>query len=184
MKKNAMRAALVAGVAVMAAGLPAMTAQASSAEAGSGATTSREKGHVLSCQGRAGDRSILVDLYDNSQYGSFASVNIEGPDGEYGGGSEPAQLFVNGSVSADVPIEHFGENGGDAGTATIRGTYALTGETTRIHDVYREPTWVVVTHGVHRQLSSSLTVDVLGETSSLSCQPSFEYDLKVTRTPM
>lgn len=184
MKSNALRAVAVAGIAVLAAGLPAVTAQASPPETDKGAVTSHEEGHILSCLGQAGDRSVMVDLYENSLYGSFAQVNVEGPDGEYSGGSNPARIFDNGSVAVDVPVRHVSAGGEGAGTATVRGAYAPTGESTRTHNVYREPTWVVVSRGVHRQLSSSLSVSVLGERASLSCQPALEYDLTVTRTPM
>ncbi|MFF5477695.1 hypothetical protein ACFY5C_10205 [Streptomyces sp. NPDC012935] len=182
MRKRLMRTAFLAGAVVMATCLPG-AAHATSGTAAGEAVTADEKGHVLFCTGRAGDRSVTVDLYDNSLYGSFVSVIVEGPDGEYGGGSTPPLLFDNGSVSAELPIEKHGADGGPAGRAVIQGTYAASGEPERVHDITREPSWVVVAHGTRQQLSTSVSITVLGETTPLSCEPSFAYDLKVTRTP-
>ncbi|MFJ8085380.1 hypothetical protein ACIQ6Y_32960 [Streptomyces sp. NPDC096205] len=182
MRKRLMRAAALAGAVVMAAGLSGR-AQATSGTAADGAVTSEEKGHYLFCTGRSGDRSIVVDLYENSLYGSVVSVVVEGPDGEYGGGSSPSRLFDDGSVSAEVLMESPGEGGGTAGTAVIQGTYAASGEPERVHDVVREPSWVVVARGTRQQLSSSVSLTVFGETTPLSCESGFAYDLKVTRTP-
>ncbi|MFI9152365.1 hypothetical protein [Streptomyces sp. NPDC053367] len=183
MRKRLSRTVFLAGAAVIAAGLPG-TAHATPEATAGGAVTADEKGHYLFCTGRSGDRSIVVDLYENSLYGAVAGVVVEGPDGEYGGGATPSRLFDNGSVSVEVPVEAHGAGGGPAGTAVIQGTYAATGEPERVHEVTREPSWVVVARGTRQQLGSALTITVLDTTTPLSCESSFAFDLKVTRTPV
>ncbi|MGV9455072.1 hypothetical protein [Streptomyces sp. NPDC003635] len=179
--KQLRRMAAIAGCAAISAGFAVLPAQA--AESGSGAVNTVQAGHVLACYGQAGDRSVAVELYGNSHYGNFVAVSVEGPDGNYGGGSNPATLFENGTVAAEVPIERLGEEGGSVGTASITGDYHLVGEPTHVHDVSREPGWNVVSRGTNQQLSATVTVVLLGETVPLTCGDAFAFDLMVTSTP-
>ncbi|MFD3537389.1 hypothetical protein [Streptomyces sp. NPDC058664] len=183
MKKRVMRAAIMACAGVLAMGLPAV-AQAAPATADSGAVITYEKGHVLSCTGQAGQRSVTVELYDNSLHGSFVNAHVEGPDGEYGGGSTPTRLFDHSSINAELPIERLGEDTSPAGTAVIKGLYALKGKPTPVHDVYQDDGWTIVSEGTHQRLKPKVTVRVLGKTARLTCADAFAYDLKVTKTPM
>ncbi|MFD7408622.1 hypothetical protein ACFV7R_39635 [Streptomyces sp. NPDC059866] len=175
-------AVAIAGCAVWGVGLSAPQAQAASAEH-SGAVNSVEAGYVLACQGQAGERFVGVELYANSAHGNVVSVSVEGPDGQYGGGTNPPALFDDGTVSAELPIERLDGEGGAAGTAVIVGSYAPVGEPTRVHELYREPGWNVIATGVNQRLDSEVSVTLLGETVPLICGDAFAYDLRVTRTP-
>ncbi|MGW7198506.1 hypothetical protein [Streptomyces chryseus] len=184
MKKRTIGAAVAAGVGLVALGFPAATVHAAPTASGSGVVTTFEKGHVLSCTGQVGKQSVAVELYDNSLHGSFVNVSLEGPDGQYGGDSTPATLFDNGSVNVKLPIRRLGEVEQPAGTASIKGIYALKGEPTSFLDVYEDGGWLVESAGTHHDLKSKVSVEVFGETERLTCEDAFAYDLKVTKTPV
>ncbi|MFD3537827.1 hypothetical protein [Streptomyces sp. NPDC058664] len=183
MKKRVIQTAMVACAGVLGMGLPA-TAQATPATAADSAVITYEKGHVLSCTGQVGQRSATVELYDNSLHGSFVNVHVEGPDGEYGGGSTPTRLFDHGSINAKLSIERLGEEPRAAGTAVIKGLYAPKGKPKPVHDVYEDGGWSIVSEGTQQRLKSKVIIHVLGKTARLDCTEAFTYDLKVTKTPM
>ncbi|MEU2062433.1 hypothetical protein [Streptomyces sp. NPDC013455] len=182
MRKLTRTAALA--VCVAAGAGPAVVPAHAAAGEHPGAVHTVQSGHVLACHGQSGERSVAVELYGNSFYGNVVSVSVEGPDGQYGGGTNPASLFGDGTVAADVPLERLGEEGGDAvGTASVGGTYTAVGDPVRVHDVYREPGWNVVSTGTNQRLAARVTVAVFGETVSLTCGDAFAFDLRVTKTP-
>jgi hypothetical protein len=177
-----MRAAVTIGAGVLALGLPS-AAQASPTAQDSGAVTTLEQGHVLSCTGQAGEQSVAVELYENSLHGSFVNVSVEGPDGQYGGSSTPSTLFDQGTLDTELPINRLGDDETPAGTAIIKGVYTPKGKPELIHDVYEDDGWTVVSTGNHHRLKAKVQVDVLGETVRLTCANAFTYDLEITKTP-
>ncbi|MFF8512818.1 hypothetical protein ACF064_32575 [Streptomyces sp. NPDC015492] len=182
MRTSGSRAAVMLCVtAVM--GMPAV-AQAAPSAGADAPVVSYERGHVISCSGKAGERSVTVDLYDNSLYGSFAELHVEGPDGEFGGGATPDRLFRGGSVRTEIPVRHLGEEESPAGVARIVGLYAESGPFTPVHDVYKDNGWTIVSDGTHRQLRTRMVISLLDHTTRLTCGEAFAYDLKVTKTPL
>ncbi|MFE6820589.1 hypothetical protein [Streptomyces sp. NPDC057675] len=143
-----------------------------------------ERGHVMSCSGKAGERSVTVDLYDNSLHGSFAEVHVEGPDGEFGGGTTPDRLFRGGAVRTEVPVRRLGGEESPVGVARVVGMYAPSGPSTPVHDVYEDNGWTIVADGTHQQLRTRMVISVLDHTARLTCGEAFAYDLKVTKTPL
>jgi hypothetical protein len=173
----------VAGAGLVALVLPS-AAQAAPAQSASEAVTTFEKGHVLACSGKAGKRSVTVELYDNSVHGSFVSVAVEGPDGQFGGSSTPAKLFNKGSVRAKLPIKRLDEQEIPAGTASIQGIYAPTDEPRPVHDTYEDAGWIVESIGTNQSLKSKVRVNLLSKSVRLTCNEAFAYDLKVTKIPV
>ncbi|WP_326596430.1 hypothetical protein [Streptomyces sp. NBC_01803] len=127
----------------------------------------------------------MVDLYQNSAYGTHAGVSVTAADGmEYGGGYGPEEFLVfdGGRVDASVPVRRLDESGEAAGSAVVTGVYATAGAPERVHEVIEDPAGTyVVTHGTNTPLAADVGVDVLGTTVPLSCSTSFAFDLRVWR---
>ncbi|GAB2934535.1 hypothetical protein [Streptomyces heilongjiangensis] len=159
-------------------------APAAAAQGGEGAFRTQEAGHVLSCSGQADDTWVSVELYENSAYGSFVNVSVEGPGGQYGGHARPERLFNDGSVSVSLPLRLLEEGHEDeVGTASFEGTYAASGQPERVHDVYPEPGWRVISSGTRQELSAQVDAQVLGLSVPLTCDHAFAFDLTTIRTP-
>lgn len=132
-------------VAVAGAGVGA--GQAAAAADGSGASRAVERGYAVSCVGEAGGVSVVVDLYQNSAYGTHAGVSVTAADGmEYGGGYGPEEFLVfdGGRVDASVPVRRLDESGEAAGSAVVTGVYATAGRRSgcmRSSRIRRGPTW-------------------------------------------
>ncbi|MBC2904668.1 hypothetical protein [Streptomyces cupreus] len=143
-----------------------------------------EKGYALSCTGQSGGVTVTVDLYQNSAFGSHASLSVETPHAEYGGGYGPEDttLFSNGTIAAEIPVKTLDDTAEPVGDAVISGTYAAAGQPERVHEVIEDPAHhYVITTGTNTQLRTVAAVDVLGERVPLSCSTAFAFDLKVWR---
>ncbi|MCZ2525028.1 hypothetical protein [Streptomyces sp. HB2AG] len=143
-----------------------------------------EKGYVLFCTGRSGDVSVVLDLYQNSAFGTHASLSVETPDGEYGGGYGPEEtaVFDRGAVSASVPVRRLDGSGEPAGSATVAGTYEEAGRPERVREVIEDPAGrFVITRGTNTPLDATASVEVLGRTVPLTCPTAFAFDLTVLR---
>ncbi|MDO0909368.1 hypothetical protein QQM39_00345 [Streptomyces sp. DT2A-34] len=181
MTRTALTCLIGAGM-VTAVGGAAQAAPA--AEGGSKPVKTIEKGHALSCTGQSGGVSVAVDLYQNSAFGSHASLSVETPDGEYGGGYGPQDtpLFTNGTIAADIPVRELDDTAEPVGDAVISGTYAAAGRPKPVHEVVEDPAGhYVITKGTNTPLRTVATVDVLGERLPLSCSTAFAFDLTVWR---
>jgi hypothetical protein len=174
-------ARVVAMGTVVAAGLLVAAPSAGAADS----SVTRESGHAFSCQGASGGLSVNVELYENSAYGPHASIFVESPDGEFGGGWGPGDVpIVDGRrLSASIPFSSLGEEEVPAGTATVRGTFHNAGPRTKVHEVIEDAGEIITTDGYNRPLSARMTVDVLGRSVRLTCSTAFAFDLRVTRTP-
>jgi hypothetical protein len=182
MTRVALASLIGAGVVASTAG----TGQAApAAQSGSKPVTKTiEKGYALSCAGQSAGVSIAVDLYQNSAFGSHASVSIETPEGEYGGGYGPEDttLFSSGTFAADMPIRKLDDPPRSAGDAVISGTYVAASSPKRVHEVIEDPAGhYVITQGTNTPLRTAATVKVLGMTVPLSCSTAFAFDLTVWR---
>lgn len=143
-----------------------------------------EKGYALSCTGHSGGVTVAVDLYQNSAFGSHASLSVETPEGEYGGGYGPEDttLFSHGTIAAEIPVRALDDTAEPLGDAVISGTYAASGQPKRVHEVIEDPAHhYVITKGTNTPLRTVAAVDVLGEKVPLSCSTAFAFDLTVWR---
>ncbi|ELS50825.1 hypothetical protein [Streptomyces viridochromogenes] len=181
MTRGALACLFGVGMVVTAGG----AAQAApSAESGAKPVKTIEKGHALSCTGRSEGVTVAVDLYQNSAFGSHASLSVETPDGEFGGGYGPRDttLFSNGTIAADIPVRKLDDTAEPVGNAVISGTYTAAGRPKPVHEVIEDPAGhYVITKGTNTQLRAVATVDVLGEKVPLSCSTAFAFDLTVWR---
>lgn len=181
MTRVALACLIGAGTVVTACG----AAQAAPAmEGGSRPVKTIEKGYALSCTGQSEGITVAVDLYQNSAFGSHASLSVETPEGEYGGGYGPEDttLFSNGTITADIPVKKLDDTAEPAGDAIISGTYAAADRPQPVHEVIEDPAGhYVITKGTNTQLRTVGAVDVLGERIPLSCSTVFAFDLTVWR---
>ncbi|GAA3785432.1 hypothetical protein ACFS5L_17695 [Streptomyces phyllanthi] len=182
MTRAALACLISAGAAVTVGGGAAQAAP--HAESGSQPAKTIEKGYALSCAGQSSGVFVAVDLYQNSAFGSHASVSVETPEGEYGGGYGPEDttLLSNGTITADIPVRKLDDTAEPAGDAVISGTYTAVGKPKPVHEVIEDPAGhYVITKGTNTQLHTAATVDVLGTTVPLSCSTAFRFDLTVWR---
>ncbi|MCF2529637.1 hypothetical protein [Yinghuangia soli] len=197
-----MAAAGVAG-AVIAAVLPATAAAtantsgtAHAGEAGRRpASVTVERGHALGCQGSSAGVEVAVELYENSEFGTHASVFVQSPDGAYRGGYGPGDtgIFRHGRIAAAVALEPMGEPGGaepgataapHSAEAVVTGTYVRSGRPTPVHEVIEDAGQTIVIDGLNTALRTAATVAVLGRTIPLTCDTAFAFDLLVRKYPM
>ncbi|MFE8990227.1 hypothetical protein ACFYMI_20805 [Streptomyces collinus] len=166
---------------VLLAPTPAV-ASTSSPSSGAPFTITREKGHVLDCSGEHGGVHVAVQLYDNSAFGTHASLNVRTADTQYlRGGETDAGLFNNGTLSRTLVVDQQGEAAGPSQTAVINGSYTPAGPRQRVHVVHDEPWGQVVSKGWKTPLSAAVTVQVLGQRVDLTCDNAFAFDNRVWR---
>jgi hypothetical protein len=178
------RARLAVAGALAAALLAPTPAVASTSSPSSGApfTVTREKGHLLECSGEQSGVHVAVQLYDNSAFGTHASVNVRTADTEYlRGGETDVGLFNNGTLSRELVVDQQGEAAGPSQTAVINGSYTPAGPRQRVHEVHGEPWGQVVSKGWKTPLSAAVTVQFLGQRVDLTCDNSFAFDNRVRR---
>jgi hypothetical protein len=199
-RKRAIAAAGAAGV-VIAAVLPATAGAATSGTANTGEAGKRptsvtvERGHVLGCQGSSAGVEVVVELYENSEFGPHTNVFVQSPDGDYRGGYGPGEtpIFTQGRIAATIALEPMGEpDGGEhaaaspepSAEAVVSGTYARSGRPARVHEVVEDDGQIIVSDGINTALRATATVAVLGRTVPLTCDPAFAFDLLVRKYPM
>jgi hypothetical protein len=172
------------GIAVAALGAAAFMALPAPATA---AQPVDEVGYVAEqCSGEADGYTVVVNLFQTSFLGGlfFADALIETPDGSTlvsAGFTHGPVLFADdGTIDAlfDIVDETTQE---PAGSATVSGTYAVSGNPTRVHEVINEGEQIVVTVGTNSPLSVDLTLEYADTTIALECQNAFAFDLMVLR---
>ncbi len=182
---NRLRSALLVGAVLGAVGGFAPAALAAGAQ--DGTEVSRERGHVLDCRGAYAGGTVTVNLYDNSIFGNFVSVGVEGPGSEgtrYVGDAQPSSLFRGSTVSAQVKLRKATGGGGPAGSAVIVGGFRAKGKPTPVHEVIEDAGYRVESTGSHQPLAVKAGVVLRGSYVALTCQEAFRYDLKVEKTPI
>lgn len=145
-----------------------------------------EVGYLAECSGEGDGYTASLNLFQTSAQGGFveASGFIETPDG--------STLQVTGFTDGDLIFDDDGtidivlalvneETQEPAGSATVSGTYTVSGEPTRVHEVINEGEEIVISVGTHTPLSVDLTLEYADTTIPLECENAFAFDLMVIR---
>ena len=179
-----MRTQLFTGALAVAAttalvGLGADTASARTADSMQDGT-SRERGTLIECVGKAGSVPVRANIYQNKTYGNHLELLVhDGVKGkEAAAGLEKRKPFVTGTK-----VRAAGKVGGHR--MVITGTAAPTGEVKKIREVIPNDGGTrIVSRGTHALLAPLLTVSYNGKTGELTCDNAFRFDLKVTKTSL
>jgi hypothetical protein len=145
-----------------------------------------EVGYLAECSGEGDDYTASLNLFQTSAQGGFveASGFIETPDG--------STLQVTGFTDGDLIFDDDGtidivlalvneETQEPAGSATVSGTYTVSREPTRVHEVINEGEEIVISVGTHTPLSVDLILEYADTTIPLECENAFAFDLMVIR---
>ena len=177
---------LSSAIAVVALGAAALIAFPASATA---AKPVDEVGNLADlCSGAGDGYTATVNLFQTSAFGGFveASGFIETPDGstlQVTGVTDGDLIFDDGTI--DIVLTLVDEETQEpAGSATVSGTYIVSGEPTRVHEVINEGESIVVVVGTHTPLSVDLTLEYADTTIPLECADAFAFDLRVIRQPI
>jgi hypothetical protein len=175
---------LYRGIAVAALGAAVLMALPASASA----QPVDEVGNVAECSGEADGYTAIVNLFQSSAQGGVvvAETVIVTPDGRTllsTGLTDGDLIFDDGTIDIGVTLVDE-ETQQSAGSATVSGTYAVSGRPTRVHQVINEGEQIVVVVGTNTPLSVDLTLMYADATISLECANSFAFDLMVLRQPI
>jgi hypothetical protein len=164
---------VLAGALLTTAAATATALSASPAGAATGApTTTVEKGVVIECTGHVGGQDVYVSLYENNRYANVVQVNI----GEDGASRQVRDIVRGGRARAGVRI--------DGSLARVAGAVRATGRRSAVHEEMDDAGQHIVTDGTHRALRTRLHLSFRSERSRLTCENSFRYRLRVTKTPI
>jgi hypothetical protein len=147
-----------------------------------------EAGYLAECSGAGDGYTATVNLFQTSAQGGFveASGFIETPDGstpQVTGFTDGDLIFDDGTI--DIVLTLVDEETQEpAGSATVSGTYTVSGRPTRVHEVINEGEQIVVSVGTHTPLSVDLTLEYSDTTIPLECADAFAFDLRVIRQPI
>jgi hypothetical protein len=140
------------------------------------------------CSGEGDGYTATVNLFQTSAFGGFveASGFIETPDGstlQVTGFTDGDLIFDDGTIDIVLTLVD-GETQEPAGSATVSGTYIVSGGPTRVHEVINEGEEIVVSVGTHTPLSVDLTLEYADTTIPLECADAFAFDHRVIRQPI
>jgi hypothetical protein len=173
---------LSSAIAVVALGAAALIAFPASATA----QPVDEAGYLADlCSGEGDGYTATVNLFQTSAQGGFveASGFIETPDGstlQVTGFTDGDLIFDDGTI--DIVLTLVDEETQEpAGSATVSGTYTVSGRPTRVHEVINEGEQIVISVGTHTPLSVDLTLEYADTTIPLECADAFAFDLRVIR---
>jgi hypothetical protein len=169
----------IAVVALSAAALMALPASAT-------AQPVESVGYVADiCTGVGDDFTALVNLNENSAFGDEATVRIETSAGsELFGITTDGPFFQDGTINAVLTVVDV-ETEEPAGTATVTGTYTVSGEPTRYFNRFNEGEELVITVGTQTPLSvEDLTLEYADATIELDCEAVFAFDYMVIVAPL
>jgi hypothetical protein len=169
-------------IAVVALGAAALIAFPASATA----QPVDEVGYLAECSGEADGYVATVNLFQTSAFGGFveASGFIETPDGStlQVTGFTDGDLIFGDDGTIDIVLTLVDEETQEpAGSATVSGTYTVSGRPTRVHEVINEGEEIVISVGTHTPLSVDLTLEYAEATIPLECENAFAFDLMVVR---
>jgi hypothetical protein len=175
---------LSGAIAVVALGAAALIAFPASATA----QPVDEVGYLAECSGAGDGHTATVNLFQTSAQGGFveASGFIETTDGstlQVTGFTDGDLIFDDGTIDIVLTLVD-AETQEPAGSATVSGTYTVSGRPTRVHEVINEGEVIVVTVGTHTPLSADLTLEYADTTIPLECADAFAFDLRVIRQPI
>ena len=141
--------------------------------------TSRERGTLIECVGKAGAVPVRANIYQNRTYGNHLELLVnDGTRKEAGTSLQQRRPFVTGSE-----VRAAGKVGGRR--MVISGTAAPTGEVKRIREVIPNDGGMrIVSRGTHALLDAVLTVRYDGHAGALTCDRAFRFDLRVTKTSL
>jgi hypothetical protein len=162
-------------ITVVALGAAALMAFPAPASAQPGVT--HEEGYVVECSGAGDDFTASVTLYQNSQFPDEATVVIETADSTLIGVTDAGPFLTDGTID-DVVVTLVDENTQEpAGSATVSGTYTVSGQPTRVHEVINEGEAIHISVGTNTPLTVDLTLEYADTTIELECQNAFAFDL-------
>ena len=173
---------VIAGTAFAAVGLMSMTTSAQAAP-----QVIAEQGFVADCTGAAGGYSAIVSLYQNSTVDVAPTAFIETADGRElaGEGTSAGDVFDDGTVDVTFALT---DNGAvppvPAGSASLSGTYALSGSPTRVHQAIRDDGYIVVVTGTNTPLRTDFSLEYADTSIPLTCDTAFAFDLTTRRQPI
>jgi hypothetical protein len=147
-----------------------------------------EAGNLAECSGEADGYTATVNLFQTSAFGGFveASGFIETPNGstvQVTGFTDGDLIFDDGTIDIVLTLVD-AETQEPAGSATVSGTYTVSGRPTQVHEVINEGEVIVVSVGTHTPLSVDLTLEYTEATIPLDCADAFAFDLRVIRQPI
>lgn len=172
--------------AVAAGAVAVVTSVGFAGSASAAPEVTEQEGYVLECSGEGDGYTASVSLYQNSILDApVTSVTIETDDGtELGGeGTTTGDVFSDGSIDVEFALIDL-DTRTPAGSATVAGTYTLTGSPTRVHEAIRDNGYIVVSTGTNTTLSTDLTLAFEGNTIALTCDPAFAFDLTNRQQPI
>jgi hypothetical protein len=166
-------------ITVVALGAAALMAFPAAASAQPGTGVIYEEGYVVECSGAGDGYTASVTLYENSRFGDEASVVIETADGTLLGVTNDGPFLTDGTID-DVVVSLAPEGNPDepVGSATVSGSYIISGEPTRVHQVENEGEAIVISVGTNTPLTVDLTLEYAGTTIALECDTAFAFDLQ------
>jgi hypothetical protein len=176
--------------AIAVAALGATALMAFPASAAAQPPFEEEVGFVVECFGEGEDYTASVTLFQTTAMEApapaSATVIIEQSDGTVLAGETTGEvLFDDGTIDVVVDLEELDEeNGAPAGSATVSGTYEVSGRPTRVHQAIRDEGFIVVVIGTNTPLTVDLTLQYAGDTIALDCPEAFAFDLRVLRQPI
>jgi hypothetical protein len=172
-------------IVVVAVGAAALIASPTTATA---AKPVDEVGNLADlCSGEGDGYTATVNLFQSSAAGGVvvADAFIETPDGSTLTGFTDGDLLFDDDGTIDVVITLVDEMTQEsAGSATVSGTYTVSGRPTRVHEVINEGEEIVVVVGTNTPLSVDLTLEYADATIPLECADAFAFDLRVIRQPI
>ena len=141
--------------------------------------TSRERGTLIECVGKAGAVPVRANIYQNKTYGNHLELVVHaGTDKEAVAGLEKRKPFV-----AGTKVRAAGKVGGHR--MVITGTAKPAGKVKKIREVIPNDGGMrIVTTGTHALLAPKLRVSYAGVNGTLTCANAFHFDLKVTKTSL
>jgi hypothetical protein len=164
----------------VAAGAVAVLASAAFPGSASAAPeVTEQQGYALECTGEGGGYTANVSLYQNSILDApvtSATITTDGTELS-GEGTTSGDVFNNdGTIDAEFALRNL-ETQQPAGSATVTGTYEVTGSPTPVHEAIRDNGYIVVTTGTNTALSTDLELVYAGTTIPLTCDTAFAFDL-------
>jgi hypothetical protein len=138
-----------------------------------------EEGYIVQCSGAGDGYTASVSLYENSQFVDEAQVVIETADGTLIGVTNDGPFLTDGTID-DVVVQVAPEGNPEdpVGSATVSGSYTVSGEPTRIDpEVINEAEFIHIAVGTQTPLTVDLTLEYAGTTIPLECDTAFAFDL-------
>lgn len=157
-------------------GLGAAPTQALSdgAAASSAPTVTRERGIVVECTGRHAGHDVWLSVYENDRHVNVFQVVLKEGDGRT---VERKAGFWDGRTIRATMRMH-------GKRLAVTGPAVKTGRRIPVREELDDAGHTVVSEGFHRRLRTDLVMRYGAKRVRLACDPTFYYNLKVTKTPI